>query len=203
MNPKLKDKKHAAIIAAAIREFNDSGYAAATMDAVAARAQVSKRTLYKHFPSKEGLFLQISEQVCEAVAQATDMPYDPKKTAESQLMELALRQLELVTSPDFLTMARVTLPERVRNPGLSTASFDELRHGDTGLGRWLAQAVDAGALDLPDPKDGGRRFAAMLLEFSFWPVLFAHADPPDKKARQKIAQESVDLFLKGCQSPVA
>ena len=198
MTPKLTDKKRAAIVLAAIGEFDDRGFAAATMDGIAARAGVSKRTVYKHFPSKEELFLQISKQVCEAAAQATEMPFDETRSVEDQLMELALRQLELIATPDFLTMARVTLPERVHNPALRTESFDALRRGETGLGRWLESAVASGALDLPEPKFAGRRFSAMLMEFSFWPILFAHQDPPSKEECQNIARETVRLFLNGC-----
>lgn len=199
MNAKLTDKKRASIISASIHEFNDLGYAVATMNGIAARAEVSKRTLYNHFSSKEALFMQISELVCEAVAQATDVPYDPEKSVEAQLTDLALRQLELVTSPDFLTMARVTLPERLRNPGLNTENFDAMRRGETGLGRWIEQAMRAQALILPNAQDAGRRFGAMLLEFGFWPVLFNLTLPPDKAACEKIAHETVHLFLNGCR----
>lgn len=200
MDSKLTDKKRRAIISAAIREFNDLGYAAATMDEIAARAEVSKRTVYKHFASKEALFLQITERVCEVVAEATDLAYDPEKSVEEQLTTLAMRQLALLTSDEFLTMARVTLPERVRNPTLSTESFDAMRRGETGLSRWLEQAMRAGALNLPDSKDAGRRFGAMLLEFSFWPVLFTFTQAPNVEACQKIATETVALFLNGCRT---
>lgn len=199
MSSKLTDKKRAAIISAAITEFNNLGFATATMDGIAARAEVSKRTVYNHFSSKEALFLQITDRVCKAVAQATEMAYDPEKTVEEQLLELARRQLELVTSHDFLTMARVTLPERVRNPELNTENFEAMRRGETGLSRWIEQAIQAGALDLPDARDAGRRFAAMLLEFGFWPVLFTLCAPPDKETCQNVARETVDLFLNGCR----
>ncbi|MEM9638070.1 MAG: helix-turn-helix domain-containing protein, partial [Pseudomonadota bacterium] len=39
--------KRAQIIEAAVQEFQDNGFAAASMDVISARAGVSKRTLYK------------------------------------------------------------------------------------------------------------------------------------------------------------
>jgi TetR/AcrR family transcriptional regulator of autoinduction and epiphytic fitness len=54
----LSQRKHLAIIEAAIVEFKDNGYNASSMDAVAAHAQASKRTVYNHFPSKEALFVE-------------------------------------------------------------------------------------------------------------------------------------------------
>lgn len=53
---RLTDRKRVAIIDAAIEEFLAAGYDATSMDRIAARANVSKRTVYNHFPSKEALF---------------------------------------------------------------------------------------------------------------------------------------------------
>ena len=50
--PRLTERKRAAIVEAAIDEFRASGYEATSMDRIAARAEVSKRTVYNHFPSK-------------------------------------------------------------------------------------------------------------------------------------------------------
>src|SRR3546814_6260904 len=44
--------KRAAIIAAATDLFTHSGYGAVSMDAIAAKAGVSKRTVYSHFPGR-------------------------------------------------------------------------------------------------------------------------------------------------------
>lgn len=51
------------IIAAATQEFAGRGYDGARMDAIAARAEVSKNLLYHYFSSKEGLFIAVMEEV--------------------------------------------------------------------------------------------------------------------------------------------
>ncbi|MCF5632840.1 TetR family transcriptional regulator, partial [Pseudomonas syringae] len=50
---RLTDQKREAIVLAAIAEFGDRGFEITSMDRIAARAEVSKRTVYNHFPSKE------------------------------------------------------------------------------------------------------------------------------------------------------
>lgn len=55
-----------AILAAARVEFARHAFRRANIDAVAQRAGVSRRTLYRHFPTKEALF----EQLVEADTQA-------------------------------------------------------------------------------------------------------------------------------------
>ncbi|WP_200392321.1 TetR/AcrR family transcriptional regulator [Roseibacillus ishigakijimensis] len=195
----LREKKRAAIIEAAIYEFNAAGFNAATMNGIAARAQVSKRTIYNHFDNKEALFHTIAERVCEVVEQAAEVTYDRSRPVEAQLTELACRQLDLLASEEFLTMARVTLPTRIRNPELAPTQFAKLRLGTNGVGRWMSEAQEAGALQFSDPRAAGRRFIAMLLEFAFWPVLTHLTPPPDEEERAAIIAETVDLFLNGCQ----
>jgi AcrR family transcriptional regulator len=52
---RLTDRKREAIVQAAIAEFRTHGFEATSVDKVAARAEVSKRTLYNHFPSKDAV----------------------------------------------------------------------------------------------------------------------------------------------------
>lgn len=52
-------ERRKAILAAAIRRFDASGYSATTMDEVAADAGISKGSIYNYFQSKEELFAQL------------------------------------------------------------------------------------------------------------------------------------------------
>ena len=56
---RLTDRKHAAILEAAVAEFRSAGFDATSMDRIAASAGVSKRTVYNHFPTKESLVLEL------------------------------------------------------------------------------------------------------------------------------------------------
>ena len=51
----VSDQKKKQIVQAAIAEFQEKGYAGASMDRISERAQVSKRTVYNHFESKDVL----------------------------------------------------------------------------------------------------------------------------------------------------
>ena len=77
-----KKKKILAIVQAAEEVFCQKPYSSITVDEIAARAGVTKRTLYSYFPSKLALFTRISEEclqalnkeVLEAIGQ--DLPVD-------------------------------------------------------------------------------------------------------------------------------
>src|SRR6202012_5284673 len=54
------------------RIFGERGFAAATMDEVAAGARVAKGAVYHHFPTKEALFEAVFEQVSRELVSDLD-----------------------------------------------------------------------------------------------------------------------------------
>src|SRR5262245_30851834 len=55
-----RTQRHDDILSAAERVFARDGFAATTMDAIAGEAGVSKGGLYRHFSSKDDLFLTVA-----------------------------------------------------------------------------------------------------------------------------------------------
>ena len=65
------------ILAAALREFSDKGFAGARVDGIARRARVNKRMLYHYFGNKESLFREIlTRKVRERAEWAVTAPDD-------------------------------------------------------------------------------------------------------------------------------
>src|SRR5882672_10425355 len=60
-------RKHAAIAAAALVLFARDGYERTSVDAIAAEAGVSKRTVYSHYGDKENLFLSVVRETYEGM----------------------------------------------------------------------------------------------------------------------------------------
>ncbi len=65
-NPKapLMEQKRTAIVAAARRAFLESGYSQTSMDGIAEAAEVSVKTIYRHFENKDELFSAVMQAVC-------------------------------------------------------------------------------------------------------------------------------------------
>jgi AcrR family transcriptional regulator len=57
-----REKTRTAIVKAAKRIFGERGFAATTMDEIAAGAHVAKGAVYHHFSTKEALFEEVFEQ---------------------------------------------------------------------------------------------------------------------------------------------
>ena len=70
------EKKRRAILEAAMSVFLKSGYLGASMDEIAALAQVSKQTVYKQFSNKESLFVEIVTSMTDTASDAVhnDIP---------------------------------------------------------------------------------------------------------------------------------
>ena len=63
-----REATRGAILEAALRRFGEAGFAAVTVDDIAAAAGVAKGAVYHHFPSKEALFEQVFERASADLA---------------------------------------------------------------------------------------------------------------------------------------
>src|ERR1041384_6617618 len=68
--PRDPERTSAAILAAAVTEFTEKGYAGARIDAIAARSGANKRMIYHYFGDKEGLYLAVLESAYVGIRSA-------------------------------------------------------------------------------------------------------------------------------------
>ena len=123
---KLTELKREDIIEAALYEFRQNGFRATSMDTIALSAQVSKRTVYNHFESKQALFQAITQELCDRATQVSEYPYDPQTPVEAQLQAIARQEMALLTSDDFLDTVRMITSESLAAPELTRENFEKL-----------------------------------------------------------------------------
>ncbi|MBR8827766.1 MAG: TetR/AcrR family transcriptional regulator [Gomphosphaeria aponina SAG 52.96 = DSM 107014] len=103
------------ILAGALPEFLQHGYARTSMDRIASAAGVSKQTLYTHFGDKDGLFNAILKQMAREKFQLVcSKPLEGEP--EQVLRDLAQRLLKEVNDPDHLAFVRLIVAESVNHP---------------------------------------------------------------------------------------
>ncbi|MDP1793287.1 MAG: TetR/AcrR family transcriptional regulator [Acidimicrobiales bacterium] len=92
--PRLgRDDRRKSILQAAAGAFAGAGFAATSMEQLAAEAGVTKLIVYRHFDSKEGLYRAVLERVSARLAE--------------EFATAAVRQHRLgVAAPAFLSVAR-------------------------------------------------------------------------------------------------
>ncbi|KEO83031.1 TetR/AcrR family transcriptional regulator [Tumebacillus flagellatus] len=87
----MRKSKTSLIFQAAIDVFSEKGFDKATMDDIAARANVAKGTIYYHFKSKEELFLFLVEEGMELLREGVESKLIDDMTPREKI-ELILRE---------------------------------------------------------------------------------------------------------------
>ncbi|MEX0316741.1 MAG: TetR/AcrR family transcriptional regulator [Ruegeria sp.] len=185
--------KYAQIIDAAVEEFQEKGFSAASMDRVSARAEVSKRTVYKYFESKEKLFRSIVSVLAERFADMRHIRYEPDRDIREQLIELGWAEGRLLISPEVMAMARMIISETLRNPDLAEAAQGKIDKTGAFIDMLRAASED-GQLNVPDPEEAAQEFIALLKAKAFWPYIFGSALVSEEQM-QKIVESSVEMMM--------
>lgn len=169
------EQKKQDVLTAAIAEFTEQGFAGASMDNIALRAQVSKRTVYNHFASKDILFEQATVQLWRGSKNAATVPYDGNLPLAEQLCQIARQSFAFYQQPGFIDLARVVMAEYIRQPGRAEAVMAQLEQQEGGLESWLQAAIADGKLQIVDIKLAAHQFWGLFKAFFFWPkVLQLH-----------------------------
>ena len=70
-------ERRAQILRSAVKIFSRSNYRAATMAAVAAEAGISEALIYRFFPSKKAIFLEILQHMSDRIVSLWQEEQDP------------------------------------------------------------------------------------------------------------------------------
>ena len=100
------------------------GYAATSMEAVAAAAAVSKRTLYTRFPHKAALLQAAVARLIARWLPAFDAALQQAGTLEEALLQAARLMLATAVQPDALALYRLVVAEAQRFPELGRALYE-------------------------------------------------------------------------------
>jgi TetR/AcrR family transcriptional regulator, regulator of autoinduction and epiphytic fitness len=188
-------RKRRAILDAALHEFETHGFADTSMDRIASRAGVSKRTVYNHFAGKEALFEAIIDALSDRVGETARIEFAPDIPPESQLRDLGERYVDMLTAPCTVALARVALAEMLRSPDVAARVYGLMRARQTGLCDWLQSADRQGCLAVPDPQVAADQFLGVLKSFAFWPHMVGGQAVPAAAERRAIVAQAVDLVL--------
>ena len=193
--------KRTAIVGAATRVFLDKGYGAASMDAIADEAGVSKQTVYSHFGSKETLFEAIIEDKCNELLSRVSMQAPSLKSADAHDPERIFKNmgesfLLTVLAAPSMALFRVVIAESGRFPELAEAFY---RAGPAvaldNLASLLEDLHQAGTLSVPDPSSSAKLFYAMLRGDLYIRRLLDLAAEPTPAERNAVVNEAVAAFL--------
>jgi TetR/AcrR family transcriptional regulator of autoinduction and epiphytic fitness len=192
--------KRNAMLDAGIAELAEQGLTGASMESIATRAEVSKRTLYKHFPSKDAVFEAVLALLLERVDPLGKLHYDRQRDFVEQLREIAEKEMQLICDPDFVRLSRVLMVECIRSEAQSQKLMAQLGEKENGLFRWFSEAGEAGKLGKLDPRVSADLFVAMLKR-TYWFSVIAWQPALDKPAQGRIIDEACLTLLSRLEQP--
>jgi len=182
--------KRTAMLDAGIAELAEHGLAGASMESIAGRAEVSKRTLYKHFPSKEAMFEAVLVLLIERVEPLGKLHYDKQRDFAEQLREIAEQEMALICDPDFVRLSRVLMVECMRSEERSQQLIAQFGEKENGLFRWFSEAGNAGKLGKLDPCAIADLFVAMLKSSAYWHSVIGWQPAPNKAMQKRVIDEA-------------
>lgn len=192
---RLTDQKREAIVMAAIAEFRDRGFEVTSMDRIAARAEVSKRTVYNHFPSKEELFAEILQRLWSCAPPLADAPYRADCTLREQLRKLLRQKMDTLNDSSFLDLAKVVFGATVHSPERAQAWVARLNEREETFSVWVRAAQKDGRLKAVEPGFAATQMHALLKAFAFWPQVTFNAGRLNTEEQERVIESTLDMFL--------
>lgn len=148
-----KAERRAQLLGIAREVFTEEGYHAASMDAIAERAGVTKPVLYQHFPSKLELYLALLDDgiasLVDATAAAIASTTDNKQRVHATIdafftfVEEHANAFRLVFESDLLNEECVRERVEAAESSIATA-IARVIEADTGLAPHEAMLLGAG-----------------------------------------------------------
>jgi len=188
------------ILGVATELFLAEGYGATSIEAVAQRARISKRTFYHRFPDKAALFSAVVRRIIEQLRPPAGTPLFEDGDPAEGLHRLARLMLRAALTPMALALNRLMVAEAQRFPELAAIVA---REGGRGalvgeIAGLLEREVRAGALAIDRPEFAAEQFIQLVVSLPQRCAL-GLGEPMAEAEFDIWADDCVNLFLNGCR----
>jgi AcrR family transcriptional regulator len=187
------------ILDVALEVFTLQGYQTASMDMIAAQAGMSKQTLYRHFGSKEQLFVHVVQALIErSPVRVPPAPVGGGGRELRALLTVFADQLATAfCDPKTVQAFRLVISEGARRSNLGQLFYEEItKVAAHPLAARLAVATDRKLLSVAEPFEAAVRLIATLKEYFLWPRLLGRPSDIGNVRQKEIVGELVDEFLR-------
>ena len=188
------------ILDVATDSFLAHGYGATSIEAVARRARISKRTFYHRFEDKPALFAAVVHRIIDRLRPPAHVPLLDGADLPDILEGLARLILRAALSPQAIALHRLIVAESTRFPQLAAVVS---RQGATSeaidlIAGLLEREARAGKFALPNPVFAAQQFLYMVIAVPQRRAMGLGA-PMTPGEMDAWAHDVVLLFLNGCR----
>jgi TetR/AcrR family transcriptional repressor of mexJK operon len=195
----LPPPKRRQILAGARHVFAELGFERASVDVIAARAGVSKATVYNHFQDKKSLFVACVLEECDEMRAGLEgcLEKSPMGDVEDVLQVIGEKVMAVFLSPAVACLYRQTIAEAARFPEIGRMVFEGgPRMLQDAIAAHLQRWHESGALRIPDARSAATQFVALCqgdLAVRSRLGILSHAD--DAQVRETV-KRAVETFVR-------
>jgi AcrR family transcriptional regulator len=193
--------KRRQILKGARETFAELGFERASVDSIAARAGVSKATLYNHFADKSALFAACFSEGADAMrSELKALLAETSDDLEKTLQRAGESLISVFVSPEALGLHRAAaeaanLPE-IRRMFFERGACVTFETIAAYLARWAGEGV----LSMDDPYDAAVQFVMLCHGDLVMKVRLGVVEKPSAEQIRETVQRAVKTFLRAFRS---
>ena len=188
--------KRKELIKYATEMFLEMGYEKASMNNLVKRSGSSKSTIYKHFRSRQALFIAVLDEIIRDHLDPIENLDLTTLSIKEGLKLIGRTSLKVITSKDFVNLCRIIHAEAERIPNVGKTYFEHgPKRGMAGVAKYLATMVEMGRIRCADPSTAAEYFWGMIL---YKPMLERYCGirgPLTAQERKNRVDKAVDSFI--------
>jgi TetR/AcrR family transcriptional regulator, mexJK operon transcriptional repressor len=180
--------------------FLGHGFGATSIEAVAKRAGISKRTFYHRFTGKERLFEAVVRRLIERWLPPFDTEFVEHPALEDGLLHVAQHMLTIALTPEALALHRIVIAEARQFPGLARMMHEiGAASGIERIAKHLEPRIQNGELRAMDPYFAAEEFILMVVTGPQRRAL-GLGTPLTAAELESWKTEAVSLFVSGARA---
>ena len=188
--------KRKELIRYATEMFLELGYEKASMNNLVKRSGSSKSTIYKHFRSRQALFIAVLDEIIRDHLDPIENLDLTTLSIEEGLKLIGRTSLQVITSKDFVNLVRIIYAEAERIPHVGKTYFEHgPKRGMAGVTKYLETMVERGRIRCADPSLAAEYFWGMIL---YRPMLERYCGimgPLTARERKNRIDKAVEAFI--------
>ncbi|MGY3688117.1 TetR/AcrR family transcriptional regulator [Vibrio coralliilyticus] len=187
--------KREAILVAAKQAFQEFGVQNTSMDKLSAMAEVSKRTVYNHFESKEAIVMELLSELWRTSMADHEVAGLVELDLEQQLVAMLESEINVLTDPHYVDLAKVALGYFLYKPDELKEQEEKMSKQETALFRWLNEQAEKQTLAMDDIVVASTQLHSLVKGSAFWPQVLGMKPSLTKQEARVLAEQSTKLFM--------
>jgi AcrR family transcriptional regulator len=189
----------ALIVEAAAQEFQAKGYEATSMAAVAERAGVSTKTLYRLIPTKADLFSSVISDRIGLFVGEVDLAALDSLDAASALEKMLTVFATLTLAPRTVALTRLVIGESRAFPEVGAAFYKiAIERTSQAMEDGLRRLCARGLVCVDDPAEAVSMLRGMMIMEPQRAAMLGQREPPGAAEIVARAKHCARIFLEGC-----